>query len=59
MTNVLLNASAFVLAVAATSLTFGGNAVLARHQFATAERIAGTPPAAPQHVTIVARRQRA
>lgn len=57
MKNVLVNASAFVLAAAATLGTFGGNAMVAKRQFATAERIASGPALAPpQHVLVVGRR---
>ena len=41
MTRFLLNASAFLLAAAASATTFGGAAILAKHQFVAAERIAG------------------
>jgi hypothetical protein len=53
MNQPLLNAAAFVLAAAAAVTTFGGNAALARKQFATAEHIAA--PGA-QHVTVIGRR---
>ena len=54
----LLNASAFLLAASATIGTFGGNAALARHQFATAERIAGAAAPAPLKALPAAPRSR-
>ena len=52
MTCFTVNASAFLLAAAASITTFGGNAILARHQFATAEHIAVAGGAAPRHVVV-------
>ena len=50
MTCFIANASAFLLAAAASLTTFGGNALLARHQFATAEHIAVAGGAVPRKV---------
>lgn len=48
MTDLTLNASALVLAAAATVGTFGGPAVLAKHQYVHAVRIAtGAAPPGP------------
>ena len=55
-TNFVLNASAFVLAAAATVGTFGANALLARHQYVTAEHIALAGASAPQKVIVIGRR---
>ena len=48
MTSFIVKASAFLLAAAASLTTFGGNAILARHQFATAEHIAAASGAVPR-----------
>ena len=54
MTCFIVNASAFLLAAAASLTTFGGNALLARHQFATAEHIAVASGAAPRKANLAA-----
>jgi hypothetical protein len=56
MTAFLLNASAFVLAAAASATTFGGAALLAKHQYVVAERASVAAPARP--TTAVAPRAR-
>ena len=58
MTCFTVNAFAFLLAAAASITTFGGNAILARHQFATAEHIAAASGAAPRKAGAVVVRAR-
>jgi hypothetical protein len=45
MTRLILNAAAFLLAAAASVATFGGNALLARHQYVVAGHASAPAPA--------------